>query len=566
MPVAQPQTRKRSKSTTRQRGDEKSDSPEAKRPTKPTGDDINFCVQNVLAAAHSATIQFNSQSNQLAFLSQLGFDLSDYKKACEIYLQDKVDNYTYHNAKDTVDRHVNLSHILASLPEHKKFITWTTSDTDGNNSREWTTPLEKSALTGNHMAVEYNIICEKIYSDSARKMLVTAMSLFNPQTDNTSVYCFDTMWLNDKSTKIKLISSGQLDSLKKAQSLKDELEKVVTSLKLDISHQIMENQKLFNDHIQNLEKRMEKKFEEKFSSMVKDLKTKSKESKSTKEVTIQSPEKKKEKETKSNRGWEKVPSRSRSRGRSMTRRSGPKRFIIRPPTPTKENKGKIDTEFIKKKSLAMILTVKQNVKLEKVKTWFNATKEETPLLGFDKKKVTFDNMTDSKQGNKRFKVMIKDLPIQNKSIEDIWRSFNIPFGVAITEWKGDVTKSTVPTTKRRGWLVSNLNPDRCFKEKLINKVKEVYTDEDETATAVKLPPPAFLKGEKPRYASYCVVVHKKVLENMETEEEGDDAFKLIDDLFTDHMKTTCPSVRIAEWRGRLKFSDGPMSKEPVDDF
>ena len=250
----------------------------------------------------------------------------------------------------------------------------------------------------------------------------------------------------------------------------------------------------------------------------------------------------------------------------MTRRSGPKRFIIRPPTPTKENKGKIDTEFIKKKSLAMILTVKQNVKLEKVKTWFNATKEETPLLGFDKKKVTFDNMTDSKQGNKRFKVMIKDLPIQNKSIEDIWRSFNIPFGVAITEWKGDVTKSTVPTTKRRGWLVSNLNPDRCFKEKLINKVKEVYTDEDETATAVKLPPPAFLKGEKPRYASYCVVVHKKVTENMEMEEEGDDAFKLIDDLFTDHMKTTCPSVRIAEWRGRLKFSDGPMSKEPVDDF
>jgi len=418
-------------------------------------------------------------------------------------------------------------------------------------------------LTNRQVAIEYHIKCDKIYAETAKKMLITAVGLFNPQTDQSSCYCFDTNWLNDKKTKVKLVSTAQLDALKRAQNLKNELEQVIAGLKLDMANQILQSQKVFNDHILNLEKKIEKKLEEKFSNIPKDLKSKSKD-KSTK-VTIQSPEKEKEK-TKNNRGWETVKSRSRSRGRSLTRRSGPRRFIIRPPTPTKENKDKIDTEHIKKKSLAIILTVKQSVELETVKTWFKATKEDSPLLGFKKNSVSFDNMTDSKQGNKRFKVMIKDLPLQNKPIDEIWKSFNIPFGVAITEWKGDVSKSTVPTTKRRGWLVSNLNPDKCFKQRLMDKIKEVYTNEDETATAVKLPPPSFLKeGEKPRYASYCVVVHKKMTENMETEED-EDAFKLIDDYFTEHMKQTCPAVRIRDWKGRLLTSEITANKEPVNEL
>ena len=305
-----------------------------------------------------------------------------------------------------------------------------------------------------------------------------------------------------------------------------------------------------------------------------------------KKVVVSSPKKNSEKSNeeekeKNNRGWETVPpknqnknrqqdrsrSRSRVRGRSRTRKIKKKITI----TPTEEQMDNeedqpIDSTYALRKDQAAVLTVKQQkTDAQTVANWFSTS----TIRGYVPDDTTVTQMYSTRGGFQRFKVLLKKFPIQDQTFNEIWRSFMIPNYIEITQWTGDASADPKSFDQKIGWYIGNLNPKKDFSEKLKQRAKEAYPDDCYTATAAKLPPPKNLKeGEVQRTASYCVVIHRKHIADMNDLEEGQypefNDQPLKDDL-TDHLREVCPGIKIFPWKGRY-YTGNRQAQKPVENL
>ena len=407
------------------------------------------------------------------------------------------------------------------------------------------------------------------------------MKILNPQTDSTTIYCFDQVWLNANTHKVTIESCKKMKEAKEALDVKASLEHIIAESEKKLLAAIEEKLDM-TERLQQLEEKLQGQLEQQLehfqSSLTQKVEAALKAQPETQKrdrsrsVRLNVPNgnsekpQEEEKETpKNNRGWEKPKprGRGRSRGRSRSRhRSNAKKIIIRPPST--ETKEKIDTKYAQKKSIAAILIVKEkSTTKETVEEWFKTS--TTP--GFDKNKVVVVAMAANRNEFPRFKVLLTDFPIQNLSFNQIWNSFQIPLFVEIVEWRGDPTSSAKATKQRLAWYVGNLNNNTDFTEKLKERAKEVYKGENDQITVVKMPRPRILEeGEIQRTASYCVALQRTLA--ADSMDDGAAAPGALQDLFTEHIKAKSALIKVFQWKGRpmLPGQMRGQNRNPVEEI
>ena len=562
------------------------DEPDAKK-TKPETENEtqnqsnnNRAVNTILALASLAVSQENSIDNQLRELSKYAFASDEWRNALNTLIQDKIDFFMFEDSIDSPERHSQLSKIFNSIHNLGKILSIEYSD--GLK----TYPEELNFIPASEVrkmtALKYHI--KNLIKDPSKQqqrnliqlrtiqqIILNILSTFNPQTDNTAMWLLNTDDLVAKTCPIQVKTTTWIAEATRAINLKNELAKMISDLQTSLEKKLDEKERLHTDHIKQIEKNLETKFQTKLNEAI----TKATKSKT---VQIESPEKKsdskkkpeEETEKSSKRGWETVPprKRSQSRGRSRTRRNGIRKIQIRPPSATTGEDPDVppkakDMEFSQKKTIAATLLIKSNTNAATVKSWF---RESTiPGFTFNNTAVEVTQMTNSKGGFQRYKVLLKDFPVTNNTFEKIWNSFKVPFFVDITQWKGDPNGSTIPKRQRLSWYIGNLNPMVDFTEKLKDRVSNVYnglTEQDEVVV-VKLPRPHNLKeDEVQRTSAYCVTLFKTVDQSSMTDS---DVLDRIEDKMMPYFKEHLKGIRINQWRGHPKLSDRG-SHGPVDDL
>ena len=543
-------------------------SPEAKRKNQDTTPAYGIC--STIAAAHYALARYpTDQSKQTEFLTEFGFSIQDLRESLHILIKDKVRKFNFQNSTDSTKRNIKLTELFTSVINFDKCVSWSLGDSETRLQQVLTSEM----FTARTRTVTYHVNdMQKVYSDKLWKTMLNILKVFNPQTDSTSVFCFDQEWLSKNQGKIQLCTAKKLNKAKAALNLETALstamQKVIeqSEQRLTTAIQTMtkkqeEMETNFQQQLSEMEEKLREKFEEKFENQAEAVVSQmaaycekeqqnqepEKEPRSrSRSVRLQVPDQKndpKPQQEKNTRGWE-TPSR-RKRGRSTTRRNQAKKFVVRPKETEGEKDTKVDTKYAQKKSIAAILTVKSDVTIEEIKEWFKTSS----TVGFDATKVTIEYMTKTRAGFLRFKVLITDFPIQGLSFMQIWNSFKIPIFVEILEWRGNPTQSAKATTKRISFYIGNLNPETDFSQKLKDRAKEVYNQEGDDVTVVKLNPPKDLKpGEKQRASAYCLVVHRKETSDMTDAQEK--APEQIPDLLTEHLQAKAAGIRIHLWKGR----------------
>ena len=570
----------------RQSGNEEPEAKKKKPETEDEDQSTNKAVNTILALATLAVSQENSIENQQKELSKYTFAADEWRHALHTLIMDKIDYYMFENSIESPERHSQLIKMFFSIPDLSKILSIEYSDGSATYPSElnYIPPAEINKMTDLKYRIK-NLVKDPnkqasqqrnlIQYRTIQKIILSILSTFNSQTDNTATWVLDTEDLLARTCPIQVKPATWVAEATRALNLKNELAAMINGLQTSLEKKIEEKERLHTEHIKQIEKNLEEKFQAKLNDAVKKFskgKSVQIESPKKKSDPKKNPEKEQEKDSEkpNKRGWETVPPRKRSesRGRSRFRRNGVRKIQIRPPSEATGEDPPVpliekDMEFSQKKSIAATLLIKSNTTAATVKSWFH----ESTILGFkfNDTAVQVAQMSNSKRDFQRYKVLLKDFPVTNNSFEKIWNSFNIPFFVDITQWKGDPNSSTIPKKQRLSWYVGNLNPMIDFTDKLKDRVENVYgglTDQDEVVV-VKLPRPHNLKEEEvQRRSAYCVTLFRTVDQTSMTDS---DVLDRIEDKMIPYFKDNLKGIRINQWRGHPKLSDRG-SQGPVDDL